>query len=100
RPMSPTNFRHGEIAFNIGAPLRAHVKANKLGRVSGGDPGFILARKPDTVLAPDVTFLRADRLRAGVPAEGFYEGAPDLAVEVVSPSDRASKVEKKVQDWL
>jgi Uma2 family endonuclease len=100
RKMSPPSFRHGEIAGNIYAPLRAYVRANGLGRVAVGDPGFLLERDPDLVLAPDVAFIRGDRLPPGAKAEGFLPGAPDLVVEVVSPNDTADEVEEKVEDWL
>ena len=74
------------------------MDANNLGVVSIG-PGFILARDPDVVRAPDIAFVRAERL-ALIPAEGWAELAPDLAVEVVSPSDTAYQVEEKVEDFL
>jgi Uma2 family endonuclease len=61
--------------------------------------GFLIARDPDTVRAPDVASIRAERLTDGVPV-GFFQGAPDLAVEIVSPGDRASELMAKVQDWL
>ncbi len=100
RKMSPASFRHGEIAGNIAAPLRANVRANGLGRVGVGDPGFILQRDPDLILAPDVAFLSNDRLPPGAKAEGFLPFAPDLLVEVVSPGDTADEVEEKIDDWL
>ncbi len=61
--------------------------------------GFIIARSPDTVLTPDVAFVRADRDPPGGQKK-FFPGPPDLAVEVLSPDDRASEVNSKVQDWL
>jgi len=65
----------------------------------GGDCGILIARDPDTVRAPDIAFVRAERFPNG-PPRGFIEGPPDLAVEIVSPSDRASDVLAKVRDWL
>ena len=100
RTMSPPDFRHGEIALNISAALRAHVKAKGLGRVSANDPGFLLARKPDIVLAPDVAFLSAAQAPPGELPRGYWNGAPTLVVEVVSPSDTVYQVEEKVEDWL
>jgi Uma2 family endonuclease len=69
-----------------------------LGRV-WTDVGFRLFSDPDTVLAPDVAFVRTDRLPAA-DARGFYRGAPDLALEVLSPDDRPSEVRDKVADYL
>jgi Uma2 family endonuclease len=98
--MSPASFRHGEIAGNFYIPLGLYVRANGLGRVSMGDPGFMLARDPDLVLAPDVAFIHTDRLAPGAKAEGFLPLAPDLVLEVVSPGDTADEVAEKVEDWL
>jgi Uma2 family endonuclease len=105
RKMSPPSFRHSEIAGNVYSPLSAYVRANSLGRVGVGDPGFMLQRDPDLILAPDVAFLSNDRLSPGAKAEGFLPGAPDLVVEVISPGDTADElegkvVEGKIEDWL
>ena len=63
------------------------------------EPGFMLARKPDTVLAPDVAFVAAARTHL-VPEQGFFPGPPDLAVEVRSPSDSATELRAKAEAWL
>lgn len=97
-PMSPPGFNHGWIASGISAILRDFVHCQKLGVVVV-ESGFIIARDPDTVRAPDVAFVRAERLPPGG-VRAFFEGAPDLAVEVIFPSDHASEVRAKVQDWL
>jgi Uma2 family endonuclease len=100
RPMPPPNCRHGEMIGNISLPLLLHVRSNNLGRVLIGDPGFLLARNPDIVLGPDVAFVRKGRLPGDVAPEGYPECAPDLAIEVVSPSDTVRNAESKAQDWL
>src|SRR5947209_520562 len=89
RTTSPPQFRHGEIITNFAASLAVYVRTNCLGRVSSGDPCFILARKPDIVRAPDVCFISAGHWPAMERPVGYWEGAPDLAVEVVSPGDTA-----------
>jgi Uma2 family endonuclease len=96
--MAPTGFEHGDIMFNLGGALRRFVVAANLGRVTGGDAGFVLRRDPDTLLAPDVAFVRADRLP--VDRQGFLELVPDLVVEVISPSDRFNDVTRKVAIYL
>jgi Uma2 family endonuclease len=63
------------------------------------ETGFQIAHDPDTVRAPDVAFVRADRVPSGG-VEAFFEGPPDLAVEVISPIDRARDVAAKAQNWL
>jgi Uma2 family endonuclease len=98
RTMAPAGFDHGRVALRIGARILDHVEQQLLGEVLAAETGFVLARGPDTVRAPDVAFVAAER----VPAEtrGFAELAPDLVVEVVSPSDRASEVSSKAAMWL
>jgi Uma2 family endonuclease len=97
--MAPSGSEHGGIIVNITVLLDRFVRSHQLGRIFGAETGFIIRRDPDTVRAPDVAFVRADRLPAKLP-RGFFDGAPDLAVEVLSPGDRASKVQAKIHDWL
>ena len=98
--MTPAGFVHGAVVANLTAPLAQHVKAHRRGIVCGAETGFVLARDPDTVLAPDVAFVRRDRIPAsGAPAT-FWNGAPDLAVEAVSPGDTRPQVASKVDAWL
>ena len=59
--MAPAHFRHGHIALRIGAKLLVFVMAHGLGQVCGAETGFILARNPDVLLAPDAAFVRAER---------------------------------------
>ncbi len=75
------------------------VEQHELGAVFGAETGFVLARDPDTVLAPDVAFVRTDRLPA-VAVPGFFPGPPDLAVEVLSPSDSAAEAARKARSWV
>ena len=97
--MSPAGSKHGAIALRIGSILLDFVKPRGLGVVMGAETGFQISHDPDTVRAPDAAFVRADRVCGGLPA-GFFPGAPDLAVEVLSPGDRASEVIAKVENWL
>ena len=75
------------------------LKDHPLGILTGAETGFHIGHNPDTVRAPDVAFVRADRLPRST-VSGFFRGAPDLAVEVLSPEDRAGEVLAKVQEWL
>jgi len=97
--MTPAGFRPGRIGGKVAAALVTYVEPRRLGVVITAEGGFQIAHDPDTVRAPDVAFVRAERLPAAEPL-GFFQGAPDLAVEVLSPGDRASEVTAKVQDWL
>jgi Uma2 family endonuclease len=97
--MSPAGFEHGRIAHRMGVCLDAFVRQHQRGVLTTAETGFVLARNPDTVRAPDVAFITQERVPPSTIA-GFFEGPPDLAVEVLSPSDRASDVLAKVHEWL
>lgn len=99
REMTPAGRRHARVAQNVNRALDAYVFERRLGEVYP-EFGYVLSSDPDTVRAPDVSFVRADRLGQGGPDEGFYRGAPDLAIEVVSPNDRYSEVRAKVEEYL
>lgn len=100
RKMSPSGSEHGAIIINISVLLAQHVRSEKLGVCFGAETGFKIASDPDTVRAPDVAFVRRERVpESGIPKK-FWPGAPDLAVEVLSPGDTYSEVNEKVEDWL
>ena len=98
--MAAAGFRHGVVVMNVAGPLNNHVKARRLGVVCGAETGFVLARHPDTVLAPDVAFVGRRRIPASGPPATFWEGAPDLAVEVTSPGDTGPELAAKAASWL
>lgn len=95
----PAGSRHGAVANRLAYRLTAHVEATGAGCVYAAETGFTLARDPDTVRAPDVAFVAAARLPSTDPV-GFFDGAPDLAVEVLSADDHPAEVLRKVADWL
>ena len=92
----PAGGRHGRIAMRLGRALANHVADHGLGEVFAAETGFVLSRDPDTVRAADVAFLRPGRAIG----DGFIDGAPALAVEVVSAGDRPGYVREKVAEWL
>ena len=97
--MSPAGYEHGAIAGRIHGHLFSFVTEKGLGVVTAAETGFRIGHDPDTVRAPDVGFICAARM----PRErtrGYFPGPPDLAVEVVSPDNRAGEVLAKVRDWL
>ncbi len=100
RTMAPAGFDHGAIGGELHSRLHQHVKNQKLGVVLSADTGFILRRNPDTVRAPDVSFVSADRIPTGARSVKFFDGSPDLAVEVVSPSDTVDELDEKISDYL
>jgi len=100
RKMAPAGWRHGAVGGNLHSLLGHHVMEHKLGQVFFAETGFLIARGPDTVRAPDIAFIRQERLEEQRSEEAFWPGGPDLAVEVVSPSDTTGAVDEKVESWL
>jgi Uma2 family endonuclease len=100
RTMPPKDSEHGPVTSNVQGSLSLHMRAHRLGRVYAAGTGFLLARNPDLVRAPDVAFVRRERVEAVGRIRGYWPGAPGLAVEVVSPSDRRGEIEEKVRTWL
>lgn len=96
RTMSPTDFPHGEAAAAVAASLFGHVRQRRLGKVYI-NTGFWIGQDPDTVRGPDIAFVRTERV---VKSEAFYDGPPDLAIEIVSSSDTYMDFEEKLDDLL
>jgi len=100
RMMSPAGWKHGEIVSTLHCLLAPYIKRHQLGKSFGAETGFLLSRNPDTVRAPDFAFIANASLPASDPEEAFWPGAPDLAVEVLSPDDRTGEVNEKIRAWL
>ena len=98
--MPPAGHEHGEVAGDIFAVLYNFVRQHKLGKVYAAETGFILSRDPDTVRAPDAAYVSMERAVQQARKEGFFDGPPDLAIEVISPSDTDEDVEAKVLEYL
>lgn len=94
--MSPSGYESEEVAMNFGTELSKWVRPRQIGRVTGSSAGFILPNS--NTRAPDVSFVRAERLKRS--PRSFAQLAPDLAVEVKSPSDSLTKLREKIQDFL
>jgi Uma2 family endonuclease len=100
RVMVPPGFEHGRVAATVSWLLGSHVRAGGIGVTLGAETGFLLASDPDTVRAPDAAFVARARAEAVGPTERFWPGAPDLAIEVRSPSDTSAEVRAKALSWL
>lgn len=101
RRMPPPGFQHGATAGEISGRLYVHVQTNNLGVVPAAETGYKLRSTPDTVRAADVSFVSRERLDATpFDPEGYFPGAPDFVIEVVSPSDSFADVQEKVYLWL
>ena len=86
----------GRAAMRLGAPLAQFVRDHDLGEVYIADVGFQLTRTPDTVVGPDISFISKERLGQAGDVMGYWQGPPDLAVEVYSAGYRPGKVSKRI----
>jgi Uma2 family endonuclease len=100
RTMPLPGGRHGMNASEVHFRLNVQVRANDLGVVFAAEAGFLIERDPDTVRGADVAFVRRERMAQVVNLDKHIPFAPDLAIEVVSPSDRGPAVAAKALDWL
>jgi Uma2 family endonuclease len=99
--MPPAGGEHGYVGnraqIELGIYLRQHPEIG--GSFFLAETGYRLSRNPDTVRAPDISYVNEERLpQARV--RGFPELAPDFVVEVVSPNDTATEIQQKVDEWL
>jgi Uma2 family endonuclease len=97
--MSPTGEAHMIVAAWLIHLLFGFVDEHDLGIITASEGGFVLASDPAIVRAPDVGFIAKAR-PTGPSSEKYFPGAPDLAVEVVSPNDKAATIHDKVIDYL
>jgi Uma2 family endonuclease len=100
RMMPPPGFEHGRVAMTAGWLLSTHVHAAGLGVTVGAETGFLIATDPDTVRAPDAAFVRRERAEAVGRTFKYWPGAPDFAIEVVSPDDSRRYVREKALNWV
>ena len=98
RMIPPPSGRHGALVYAIAKRLGDHVESRELGAVLIG-ASFELLALPRTVRAPDVAFVRAERLSAGGIGAGFMQVAPDLVVEIISPSETRARLREKLDDY-
>jgi Uma2 family endonuclease len=100
RVTPPAGGPHGVAVANLVFMVSTHVRAGGIGRVFGDGIGYELLRLPRTVRVPDASFVRTDRLPPDGLGPGLVKLAPDIAVEVLSPSETASELEEKLDDYL
>lgn len=97
--MTPPGFWHGYIEFNFGRTLSNFVRQHNLGYVIGGEAGIYTRRNPDTVRGVDVAFISHERMTQ-VKSESYLDVAPELIVEILSPSDRWDEVNDKLAEYF
>jgi Uma2 family endonuclease len=94
-------INHGELALKIGAIILNHVMQHKLGRCAGNDSFIRVSTDPDSYRGADVCVISYEKLPKHQPTpKGPLEFAPELVVEVRSPSDRHKAVRQKIEDYL
>lgn len=99
-PVSKNTYRHGQIVINVATLLRLYTREHREWIISGGDPGTKLRRDPDTLRGPGVAVVRRERMPGGRGAEGWLEGAPEIAVEVVGDGQSLAEILQKALDYL
>jgi Uma2 family endonuclease len=98
-PMSPTKALHGMVCANLVLELGLWCRARASGlRLVAGEAGFVVSRNPDVVLVPDVALVDGERAARG--RETFIEGAPDVAIEVLSESNTLTEMERKLRYYF
>lgn len=99
RQMSPASHRHGRLEVRLILAIGKYLESHPIGEAFSGDTGFKLQVEPLTIRAPDVSFVAAERIPAEDPS-AFLSLAPDLVIEIISPSETAKSVAEKVSDYL
>ena len=95
KELSPSSLKPGIVAARMVGVLLKYVETHDLGYVSTAEAGYILNSNPHTVVASDIAFVGGDRFPDGLPESGFSPLPPDLAVEVISPTDRKADIAQK-----
>lgn len=95
----PATFDHGSLTVEIGARIHRYLRENPIGVVVA-EVGYVLSRSPPTVRGPDVSFVARERVPPDAETIGFPHMVPDLAVEIVSPSNTAEELQDRVADLL
>ena len=98
--MPPTGDEHGYVTGNFFGWLFQHVKTNQLGELFAAETGYVVQTNPDSVIAPDCSYIAKDRWSTNQLTGKYLRIAPDLVAEIVSPNDRPREVQEKVERWL
>jgi Uma2 family endonuclease len=98
--MPLTGWRHGEIVAQVSFLLKLYLREHPIGRLACNDPGAVLSHTPETLRGPDIGFIAMERVPPEGLPEQWWEGGPDLVVEVVSPSQSIAELLEKAQEFL
>jgi Uma2 family endonuclease len=97
--MPNPGLEHGEVQVNVAFAIKTFLKLKPLGRVAT-ESGTVTERKPDTVRGPDVSYYSMERLPLDKRVVGYHDEAPDLCVEVVSPSNTKKELRAKIKEYF
>lgn len=98
--MSPATPEHGWLGSRFVQEIGPFARVHNLGEVFDSSTGYFFGHDPETLLEPDVTFIRADRLPPGDAWRSFFEVAPDLVIEIISPSETRAHIQRKIDIYL
>jgi len=98
--MPPTGEEHNDSSLSLLRQFLAYVDATGIGQLYIATQGFVLQRDPDTLLEPDIAIVVSERLRPVEERTGYVPGWPDFVVEIVSPSGRRGRIERKIRTYL
>lgn len=94
--VSPSSFDSSEVGMRLGIILGSFVFEQRLGFLTGADGGYRLEHDPDTVIAPDLGFVGIERRNLRPGDRGFFPAPPDLAIEIISPTDERADIRRKM----
>jgi Uma2 family endonuclease len=95
RKVPGAGFEASDLAQWIGVLISNFARPRRLGKVTGADGTYVILCDPQTVVVPDVAFVKAERLPERERRDGYFPLPPDLAVEVISPTDEPGDIAKK-----
>jgi Uma2 family endonuclease len=98
--MPPTFEDHSESTALLTILLGHYVVTHRLGKMYAAETGFLIARNPDTVRAPDIAFTQKERVPADSPAPRWVPVIPDLVAEVASSGDYPGELRRKAEMWV
>jgi Uma2 family endonuclease len=98
-PMTPTGQTHAAVELNVAFALKSFLQDKHVGKVMTGEVGIITQRSPDTVRGADVAYISYDRLK-DTSADGYLDVAPELIAEIVSPNDRWTDINQKLEEYF
>lgn len=97
--MGNSGMEHGYLACVLTIKLGSFVQSNKLGVICDSSTAFTL--KNGNKRSPDIAFISRERLKGlSRPLRGFFEGAPDLVVEILSPGNTIEEMHQKIVEYF